>query len=95
MSTGLVVDIVWNQLKSSSIKTREGEIRLIKYWRLWIGQVVMFLSGKWGRVCDTYNLYNETDAQVVCRQLGYNPYGNCYKTILFLKNYLAGMKEML
>ena len=49
----------------------EGKIRLIGS-KSWEGRVEIFLSGEWGTVCD--NGASSIDAQVVCRQLGYNIY---------------------
>ena len=45
----------------------------------------IFLGGEWGTVCHR-SAYSE-DARVVCRQLGYNTYGNyqlCTNKILFI-----------
>ena len=33
------------------------------------GRVEVFCNGQWGTVCD--RLFNQTSADIVCRQLGY------------------------
>ena len=60
-------------------KDKEGDIRLVGSsdfvdpGRIY-GRVEIFLSGVWGTVSDDRT--DSLDARVVCRQLGYNTYGN-------------------
>ncbi len=48
-----------------------GSLRLRDGGSLREGRVEICNGGIWGTVCD--NLWNTNDAQVVCRQLGYDP----------------------
>ena len=49
---------------------KEGDIRLANGNVPSEGLVQVCLSGTWGSVCD--DLWDNRDAQVVCRQLGFN-----------------------
>ena len=56
----------------------DGELRLIGGSSQYEGRVEFCYAEEWGTVCD--NSWNNTDANIVCRQLGYSDTGtlNCY-----------------
>ena len=55
------------------VKCKHGDIRLAGTSYSTIGRVELCLSGTWGTICN--NNFDDKDASVVCKQLGYFPYG--------------------
>ena len=47
------------------------------------GAVEVCINGTWGSICSNY--WNNNDASVVCRQLGYSPYGNDDNNMIIFK----------
>ena len=53
----------------------------------------MCLNGGWGSICRDF--WNNADASVVCRQLGYSPYGT-YKLLIGCKlQFTFSLQEQL
>ena len=51
----------------------EGEVRLIGPSSAFAGRVEICIGSMWTTVCDDF--WDSQDASVLCRQLGYSPYG--------------------
>ena len=56
-----------------AVKCKHGDIRLAGTSYSTVGRVEICLNGTWGTVCS--NNFDDIDAGVVCKQLGYSPYG--------------------
>ena len=52
----------------------QGAVRLVGGWGSYEGNVQVCNSGEWGYVCG--NSWDNNDAKVVCRQLGYSTSSN-------------------
>ena len=58
-----------------------GDIRLVDGSNINEGRVEVCVDNKWGTVCD--DQWDASDAEVVCRQLGYNLTGDAYHSAHF------------
>ena len=54
---------------------RDGDIRLVGGSYNWEGRVEIYWTGTWGTISDTS--WSDSDAEVVCRQLGHSTNGIC------------------
>ena len=52
---------------------RKGDIRLVGGSYNWEGRVEIYWTGTWGTISDTS--WSDSDAEVVCRQLGHSTNG--------------------
>ena len=52
---------------------KDGSLRLLDGSTPLIGRVEVCVGGSWGTICDEY--WDNNDARVACRQLGYSPEG--------------------
>ena len=60
---------------SSSTPCTDGELRIISEGTFKFGYLEYCLNNKFGLVCG--NNFDNKDAQVACRQLGYEAHGEC------------------
>ena len=66
------ITLVWSDLCS------DREVRITGGSSPTIGRVEVCINSTWGTICD--DAWDDSDAAVVCRQLGHSPYG-VYTTV--------------
>ena len=69
----------------------EGEIRLTGGASYNEGRVETCLNGEWGTICD--QMWNTTEAGVVCRQLQFASHSNGYKHVSSFINQLISQDQ--
>ena len=55
------------------VNCKHGDVRLAGSSYSTIGRLELCLNGTWGTICSIS--FDDKDATVVCKQLGYSPYG--------------------
>ena len=73
----------------------DGKVRLSSPSSQLIGRVDVCVNGTWSTICDDH--WTNTDAIVICRQLGHSTYGNNYfrnSLIMIAKNLLLSELEI-
>ena len=73
MSTYVIYIDKSNFIFDSLALCQDGDIRLAGGSYNNVGRIDLCVSGTWGTICG--NNFDSKDASVVCRQLGYSPYG--------------------
>ena len=63
---------------------QDGDIQLTRGSYSNVGRIDLCVRGTWATICS--KSFDSKDASVVCRQLGYSPYGKSLQFFVFLNN---------
>ena len=67
--------------------SEEGQVRLLNGTSPYEGRVEICYGGLWGSLCGRYSTWNNQEARVVCRQLGFHTSG-MYIIVILASIYL-------
>ena len=62
----------------------ESDVRLMDGPSKASGRIELCHNGTWGTICSDF--WDNIDASILCKQLGYSPYGNCLVLIVTYMN---------
>ena len=84
MSMYVIYNVKSNFIFDTLALCQDGDIRLAGRSYNNVGRIELCVNGTWGTVCDTS--FDNKDASVVCRQLGYSSYGKLsnFSSLIFI-----------
>ena len=71
-------------MSSFAVKCGDGNVKIAGSSTLGLGRVEICVNGTWGTICTDY--WDNSDASVVCKQLGYSEYGEADLCVLYVES---------